>query len=739
MSNRYGVLLVVFLGVSWGCSSGGNTMLTLDGTSDTGAMDDAGDGVPTDACVPLCQGKSCGPDGCGGECGACGLNEECSADGTCACPNAVCNGICCGAGAACSFDLCCMPECEGLECGPDGCGGSCGECAQGEPCGKDGQCGCEFITCGPGCCSDGEVCVGDSKCCLPDCDGKVCGDDGCGGSCGTCGDAELCSAEGQCECEFVKCDDSCCAEGLVCVGEEVCCAPDCTGKVCGDDGCGGSCGECPKNHVCGEDFQCKCASDACGEACCGDEEVCTPVGCCVPQCEGKVCGDDACGQTCGECGLNETCGDDFSCHCEFLECGPACCGADEICLMGGGCCKPDCAGKECGSDGCGGSCGTCAALEQCDAQGACKCQFKECGGSCCKTGEVCAADKCCMPSCAGKECGDDGCGGSCGVCEAGCACGDGLCIGSCGPCVPSCTGKQCGYDGCGGTCGECVAGKSCDTKTWQCVSGACKLPTSFPGEGFKIVMMKMGKDGNAGEALDIDDNAATCSPAGMCSGGRDNQFGALMKSLAPALGGSEPIQAAVESGDIMFLLELVNPKTDGTPFLGNMYRGAPVKPKDQCDFQTQVCDYMVSPESFVPETCLPLTAFDNVQMSGNVITAGGPEYKFSFPMILAMTGNQEFTIPATHAKLMAELTFDANGKIIEINGVIGCAVPKAEIKKIIEDTPAGSLPLDKNLILQLIDLVVKSDIDANGDGIKESVSAGMKFKAIRGNIKGLAN
>jgi uncharacterized Fe-S cluster protein YjdI len=284
-----------------------------------------------------------------------------------------------------------------------------------------------------------------------------------------------------------------------------------------------------------------------------------------------------------------------------------------------------------------------------------------------------------------------------------------------------------------------VAGKSCDTKTWQCVSGACKLPTSFPGEGFKIVMMKMGKDGNAGEALDIDDNAATCSPAGMCSGGRDNQFGALMKSLAPALGGSEPIQAAVESGDIMFLLELVNPKTDGTPFLGNMYRGAPVKPKDQCDFQTQVCDYMVSPESFVPETCLPLTAFDNVQMSGNVITAGGPEYKFSFPMILAMTGNQEFTIPATHAKLMAELTFDANGKIIEINGVIGCAVPKAEIKKIIEDTPAGSLPLDKNLILQLIDLVVKSDIDANGDGIKESVSAGMKFKAIRGNIKGLAN
>lgn len=33
--------------------------------------------------------------------------------------------------------------------------------------------------------------------CTPTCAGKVCGDDGCGGSCGTCGSGELC-AQGQC-------------------------------------------------------------------------------------------------------------------------------------------------------------------------------------------------------------------------------------------------------------------------------------------------------------------------------------------------------------------------------------------------------------------------------------------------------------------------------------------------------------------------------------------------------------
>ncbi len=60
--------------------------------------------------------------------------------------------------------------------------------------------------------------------CQPLCNGKQCGDDGCGGSCGTCPTGSGCSAEGEC------------ISG---------CMPNCAGKVCGDDGCGGSCGTCP--------------------------------------------------------------------------------------------------------------------------------------------------------------------------------------------------------------------------------------------------------------------------------------------------------------------------------------------------------------------------------------------------------------------------------------------------------------------------------------------------------------
>ncbi len=46
----------------------------------------------------------------------------------------------------------------------------------------------------------------------------------------------------------------------------------------------------------------------------------------------------------------------------------------------------------------------------------------------------------CIPNCAGKECGDDGCGGSCGACSVGYSCVNGDCIGE--P-APSCGDGVC--------------------------------------------------------------------------------------------------------------------------------------------------------------------------------------------------------------------------------------------------------------------------------------------------------
>ncbi len=299
------------------------------------------------ACSPACGGKECGPDGCGGVCGTCTAEQECNGQGMCfggpgcetsdtpGCGDCKCEECVCAMDPYCCQwswdDICigecvdqcggcgsqCVPDCSEKECGDDGCGGSCGSCQDG------------FL------CSNG-ACVEDT--CEPACDGKECGDDGCNGSCGACAGNESCE-EGMCVC-----------------------VPACDGKECGDDGCGGNCGDC-------EGLQDACVNGRC---------VCQPV------CGGMDCGDDGCGGSCGECAEEEFC------H-ESGRCKPLAC-------------EPDCEFTECGDDGCGGSCGECQDPEAC-VEGICLC----------------------LSQCQGKECGPDGCGYSCGECKAGFTCVEGLC------------------------------------------------------------------------------------------------------------------------------------------------------------------------------------------------------------------------------------------------------------------------------------------------------------------------
>ncbi|MBM4371496.1 MAG: hypothetical protein FJ098_07565, partial [Deltaproteobacteria bacterium] len=86
----------------------------------------------------------------------------------------------------------------------------------------------------------------------------------------------------------------------------------------------------------------------------------------------------------------------------------------------------------------------------CDPIGASATETQDCADDelWCVSGECVA----CEPDCAGLQCGDDGCGGSCGACPAGSACAwDGQCHGQ--VCTGACTGTSdsalfCGLDVC---------------------------------------------------------------------------------------------------------------------------------------------------------------------------------------------------------------------------------------------------------------------------------------------------
>jgi hypothetical protein len=343
--------------------------------------DDVGDALQPDlVCTAQCEGKECGMDGCGGICGGCEGDLVCDASGHCVEP--------------------CVAKCTGKACGDDGCGSTCGTCPTGQTCSATGQC-------------EGG--------CVPSCGGKTCGPDGCNGTCGTCGNGQTCSAAGQCE------------------GG---CVPSCGGKECGPDGCNGSCGACANGETCS-------AAGLCG-------------GGCVPNCAGKVCGPDGCNGSCGACGNGQTCTMLGQCD---------------------GACLPECTGKECGPDGCNGECGVCAEGEACTA-GQCTTGAGGCQGvgyeGCCDGDTIkwCEDDTLNEVPCAEAYEAGQAEGPACGW-----VAGEGYywCVADatadpsgafpreCGACTPDCTGKECGSDGCGGTCGACAAGETCSAG--QCTTG----------------------------------------------------------------------------------------------------------------------------------------------------------------------------------------------------------------------------------------------------------------------------
>jgi hypothetical protein len=154
---------------------------------------------PMCPCVPLrCEdvAGSCGdmPDTCGAmvPCGGCSEPLTCGGGGT---PN------------VCGDPTTCVPQpCPDGACGPviDSCGNAstCPGCPQGEKC-ASGQC----VPCTPQC-VEGEL---------------ACGDDGCGGSCGTCPDERWdCHTSGIC---CIRNNERCtpltegcnCCPGLFCI------------------------------------------------------------------------------------------------------------------------------------------------------------------------------------------------------------------------------------------------------------------------------------------------------------------------------------------------------------------------------------------------------------------------------------------------------------------------------------------------------------------------------------------
>ena len=427
----------------FGCN-GGDGGTTDGGAADGGRVDAGG-------------GRDGEPPGCAAGTQRCAGNaiEVCAA-GTWV------QAATCPAGNICEAGQCvlapCEPACDGRACGDDGCGAACGECPAQSAC-EGGQC-VAAPACGDGTCGNDEDCercprdcgcTGDQRCeggrcvevCTPDCAGRTCGADGCGSSCGDCTGAQVCDGAGRCGDRPVACGDGVCdltedcgtcVDDCACRAGERCqdnacvevCVPDCNRRICGDDGCGGTCGDCPADQVCDGAGRCIGVPDDCGDQACNNGEDC---GTCPADCAcegGELCRRGVCEAepSCGDgiCNVGEDCVSCLAdCPCAARE---ACSRNRRECV-----CVPDCEGRACGPDGCGGVCGECGNQQACD------------------NGRCVAA-----------------CDGSCGAPWAATCSGDGFAYLTCLPGleVPECTelsrripcgeDRQCANGACGGAC-----------------------------------------------------------------------------------------------------------------------------------------------------------------------------------------------------------------------------------------------------------------------------------------------
>ena len=561
------------------------------------------------------------------------------------------------------------------------------------------------------------------------------------------------------------CDDgSACTSGDVCTdvgtcaGTAIACSD---GLDCTTDACD------PKTGCTFVPIATSCLIDgACVAS--GTAQVGKPCFTCVPKQNAKAWTADMT-QTCDDgdsCTTGDLCQKDGSCKGSAAPCDDSNpCTADQ-CQPGKGCVSTDITAACDDGD-------VCTENDQC-LGGACKAGLQQ---KKCDDGDACTADSCvakqgCASTPDPKAC-DDGDACTVDVCDAKKGCshtemkpGDPCDIGD--KCFQgeTCDGNlKCG-NGTAVDCNDknlcttdvCVADKGCLHKfnempcddgidcsvTDTCTGGACiGIKTGlcplcekfFSATVGKLIVFQIGKNGTAGEGIDVDGNPKTCSPADSCADGIDNAASALAFFI------NKPLIAAVQNGSFSFVAEFQNYQGEGQEFTLNLYQvnmaASSKTTVPPCDGQKDVCEWEVFQAAMTPD-CQPKFSFPKATVVGGKLKAGGAGTLFA--MDASIMGASNATLYVMGASIQGTVKFGPDGKTIQaIAGVLGGAVPQKTVVDVInsmDDALFAQFGMTKAAALELIKGLLEIDIDTDGDGTPDASSIGLRFSAIGAKITG---
>ncbi len=360
----------------------------------------------------------------------------------------------------------------------------------------------------------------------------------------------------------------------------------------------------------------------------------------------------------------------------------------------------------------------CVGSKACRENGACtpdegKCQVTN--DADCKQSTACTTDG----KCTAKD----------GACTktSGVKCGDGKCEGSetkqtcpkdCGPVGGDpcpCGAGVCGVKpGCPNDCGGCSGGKKCFANA--CSDAKCKLPAAWPKDVQRVTKLTML---NHQKGCDLDD-----------TGKPNNMLGKLLKVYSFV---NEHAFNALNSHTLNLLLKSDDYASNGKAFSIELL-DANLDPaaKGSCDATFGPCKYVVKAHSYnhlaKSAECPPRTKVTGAKVTGGKLVAGGAGnaldiavYVVGVPLVVKM---QMVTMSGTVSGGSEWQT--------TTGGMLCGAVPATEIQKAVDSLPESALKgtgFTKKKVNELVAGLFKPDIDTDGDGKYDAMSAAWAFES----------
>ncbi len=438
---------------------------------------------------------------------------------------------------------------------------------------------------------------------------------------------------------------------------------------------------------------------------------------------------NASGGPCSDCVKDSDCGPGLTCDKPAFVCKkPADVKAKNLV------CDEDCAdGIKCSSLGlCRLVGGECQAVTIADCLGALTC--KEKGRCTAKDGKcVVAADTDCVNADVCKN--ENKCTLKDGECveTKGTKCGDGKCEAAetkdncpadCGPVGGDpcpCDAGVCGVKpGCPNDCGGCTGDKSCFGN--KCVDKQCKLPSKWPKAAQRVMNLTLL---NHKTGCDLDD-----------TGKANNILGKLLTVYAFI---NEHTSNAIESAKLNLML--MPDQYDGTGKAFGLSLIDAVADDAKCNPKQTTCGYTAAAHSYdvtaKVETCPALAHVTNAVVNAGKLTAGGKGNTTTIALYIV-------GVPLLAKLQNVVMSGDADGKSSEWHGTtkgrICGAIAMTDLNATAASLPESALlgtGFDKKKVEDLVASLFKPDIDLDGDGNLDAISAAWAFNSSPAKVSGV--